>query len=74
MLQFRALDFQSFLRVEPMSKLIHTMFIYPQSVVLPRKYNVFIRVELKTDDVDIQKPSVEVPLPPTLCTHMSRQM
>jgi dedicator of cytokinesis protein 6/7/8 len=36
--------------------------VYPLTVSLSRKRNLFVRVELRKDDSDIRKPPLEVSL------------
>ena len=59
-LQFRAVEFRLGSEVEAQSQLMHCLYIYPQSVNLSRKRNLFVRVELRKDDSDIRKPPLEV--------------
>eukprot|EP00897_Mesotaenium_endlicherianum_P009809 jgi/Mesen1/8857/ME000053S08270 len=58
--QFRALDFRSMNCMEPHTKLLHCLFVYPQCIALSKKFNIFIRVELRSDDSDLQKPAMEL--------------
>ena len=37
--------------------------MYPQAVALPKKHNLFIRVELRSDDADVQMPAMEAIFP-----------
>ena len=37
--------------------------MYPQAVALPKKHNLFIRVELRSDDADAQMPAMEAIFP-----------
>lgn len=41
-------------------QLFHCLYVYPLTVSISRKRNLFIRVELRKDDVDIRKPPPEV--------------
>ncbi|KAH9295018.1 hypothetical protein KI387_038606 [Taxus chinensis] len=59
----RALDFRTLTKNEPFSQLLHCLFLYPLTVSLSRKRNLFIRVELRKDDVDMRKPPLEVIYP-----------
>lgn len=43
-----------------MSKMLHCLYAYPQTVNLNKKRNLFVRVELRKDDFDIRKPPLEV--------------
>ncbi|CAA6654525.1 unnamed protein product [Spirodela intermedia] len=52
-------DFRTMTRSEPFSQLLHSLYVYPLSVNLSRKKNLFIRVELRKDDVDIRRPPLE---------------
>ncbi|KZV53302.1 dedicator of cytokinesis protein 7-like [Dorcoceras hygrometricum] len=56
---FQAFDFRTTMRNEPFSQLFHCLYVYPLSVSLSRKRNVFIRVELRKDDGDIKKQPLE---------------
>ena len=47
-------------RSEPFSQLFHCIYVYPLTVSLSRKRNLFVRVELRKDDSDIRKPPLEV--------------
>lgn len=59
-LQFHAFDFRITSRNEPFLQLFHCLYVYPLSVSMSRKRNLFIRVELRKDDADIRKPPLEV--------------
>ncbi|AQK40699.1 Guanine nucleotide exchange factor SPIKE 1 [Zea mays] len=61
-LQFEAFDFRMLTRSEPFSQLFHCLYVYPLTVSLSRKRNLFVRVELRKDDSDIRKPPLEVSL------------
>ncbi|XP_073283618.1 guanine nucleotide exchange factor SPIKE 1 isoform X1 [Primulina huaijiensis] len=56
---FQAFDFRTTLRNEPFSELFHCLYVYPLSVSMSRKRNLFIRVELRKDDGDIKKQPLE---------------
>nr|CAB3500949.1 unnamed protein product [Digitaria exilis] len=56
---FQAFDFRMMTRSEPFSQLFHCLYVYPLTVSLSRKRNLFIRVELRKDDSDIRKPPLE---------------
>ncbi|KAL8530035.1 hypothetical protein ACS0TY_007203 [Phlomoides rotata] len=58
-LQIQAFDFQITSRNEPFLQLFHCLYVYPLSVSMSRKRNLFIRVELRKDDGDIRRPSLE---------------
>lgn len=58
--QFRAVEFRIGPKAEPLSQLLHCLYIYPQSVNLSKKRNLFVRLELRKDDGDIRKPPLEV--------------
>jgi hypothetical protein len=58
--QFQAFDFRMMARSEPFSQLFHCLYVYPLTVSLSRKRNLFVRVELRKDDSDIRKPPIEV--------------
>ena len=60
LLQFQAVDFRMMARSEPFSQLFHCLYVYPLTVSLSRKRNLFVRVELRKDDSDICKLPVEV--------------
>ncbi|GJP50031.1 hypothetical protein CLOM_g9183 [Closterium sp. NIES-68] len=60
---FQAIDFTDMVRAEPFTRLVHLLFVYPQQVALPKKLNLFVRTELRMDDLDIQRPSVEAIFP-----------
>lgn len=59
-LQFQAFDFRTTTRNEPFLQLFHCVYVYPLTVSLSRKRNLFIRVELRKDDADIRKQPLEV--------------
>ncbi|XP_072984284.1 guanine nucleotide exchange factor SPIKE 1 isoform X2 [Typha latifolia] len=56
---FQAFDFRTMTRSEPFSQLFHCLYVYPLTVSLSRKRNLFIRVELRKDDVDARKQPLE---------------
>lgn len=58
--QFEAFDFRTTTRNEPFLQLFHCLYVYPSTVSMSRKRNVFIRVELRKDDIDFRKPPLEV--------------
>lgn len=59
-LQFEAFDFRTTTRNEPFLQLFHCLYVYPLTVSMSRKRNMFIRIELKKDDADISHPPLEV--------------
>ncbi|KAK1650389.1 hypothetical protein QYE76_068194 [Lolium multiflorum] len=56
---FQAFDFRMLARSEPFSQLFHCLYVYPLTVSLSRKRNLFVRVELRNDDSDMSKLPVE---------------
>lgn len=56
-------DFRAMTRSEPFSQLIHSLYVYPLTVSLSRKRNLFIRVELRKDDTDVRKQPLEAMYP-----------
>ncbi|URE46978.1 Dedicator of cytokinesis [Musa troglodytarum] len=72
---FQAFDFRMMSRNEPFSQLFHCLYVYPLTVSLSRKRNLFIKVEMRKDDADIRKQPLEAVYPkdvgPTLqkCAH-----
>ncbi|XP_058079715.1 guanine nucleotide exchange factor SPIKE 1 isoform X2 [Magnolia sinica] len=60
---FHAFDFRVMTRSEPFSQLLHCLYLYPLTVSLSRKRNLFIRVELRKDDADIRKQPLEAIYP-----------
>ncbi|KAJ4705604.1 guanine nucleotide exchange factor SPIKE 1-like [Melia azedarach] len=56
---FQAFDFRTTTRNEPFLQLFHCLYVYPFSVSLSRKRNVFIRVELRKDDADVRRQPLE---------------
>ncbi|XP_024370509.1 guanine nucleotide exchange factor SPIKE 1 [Physcomitrium patens] len=61
--EFRAVEYRLGPKPEPLSQLLHCLYVYPQSVTLNRKRNLFIRLELRVDDSDIRKPPLEALYP-----------
>jgi hypothetical protein len=59
-LQFQAFDFRTTTRNEPFLQLFHCLYVYPLTVSLSRKRNLFIRVELREDDADVRRQPLEV--------------
>lgn len=43
-----------------MSRMLHCLYVYPQTVNFSKRRNLFVRVELRKDDNDIRKPPLEV--------------
>ncbi|XP_015882046.2 guanine nucleotide exchange factor SPIKE 1 [Ziziphus jujuba] len=60
---FQAFDFRTTTRNEPFSQLFHFLYVYPLTVSLSRKKNLFVRVELREDDADIRRQPLEVLYP-----------
>ncbi|KAK1280719.1 hypothetical protein QJS04_geneDACA015170 [Acorus gramineus] len=60
---FQAFDFRMMTRSEPFSQLLHCLYVYPLTVSLSRKRNLFVRVELRKDDVDLRKQPLEAMYP-----------
>ncbi|KAI5570288.1 hypothetical protein BDE02_11G018400 [Populus trichocarpa] len=56
---FQAFDFRTTTRNEPFLQLFHCLYVYPLTVSLSRKRNLFIRVELRKDDVDVRRQPLE---------------
>ncbi|KAG6554310.1 hypothetical protein Mapa_004226 [Marchantia paleacea] len=56
---FRALEFRALTKNEPFNQLLHSLYVYPLAVNMSKKRNLFIRVELRKDDVDIRNPALE---------------
>ncbi|CAA0806962.1 Guanine nucleotide exchange factor SPIKE 1, partial [Striga hermonthica] len=56
---FQAFDFRITTRNEPFLQHFHCLYVYPLSVSMSRKKNLFIRVELRKDDGDIRKAPLE---------------
>lgn len=59
-MQFQAFDFRTTTRNEPFLQLFHCLFVYPLTVTLSRKRNLFVRVELRKDDADVRRQPLEV--------------
>ncbi|KAJ0428235.1 putative dedicator of cytokinesis, DHR-1 domain, DHR-2 domain, C2 domain superfamily [Helianthus annuus] len=55
----QAFDFRTMIRNEPFLELFHCLYVYPLTVSLNRKRNLFIRTELRKDDADIRKQPLE---------------
>ncbi|KAF8395538.1 hypothetical protein HHK36_019486 [Tetracentron sinense] len=60
---FQAFDFCTMTRSEPFSQLFHCLYLYPLTVSLSRKSNLYIRVELRKDDADVRKQPLEAMYP-----------
>ncbi|KAF3774206.1 hypothetical protein EJ110_NYTH53684 [Nymphaea thermarum] len=60
---FIAFDFRATTKSEPFSQLLHCLYVYPLIVSLSRKKNLFIRVELRKDDIDILREPLEAIYP-----------
>lgn len=56
---FQAFDFRSTTRNEPFLQLFHCLYVYPLTVSLSRKRNLFIRIELRKDDADARRQPLE---------------
>ncbi|XP_059634647.1 guanine nucleotide exchange factor SPIKE 1 isoform X2 [Cornus florida] len=56
---FHAFDFRTMIRNEPFLELFHCLYVYPLTVSLSRKRNLFIRVELRKDDSDVRRQPLE---------------
>ncbi|KAM1234754.1 hypothetical protein ACFX2J_004303 [Malus domestica] len=56
---FQAFDFRTTTRNQPFLQLFHWLYVYPMTVSLSRKRNLFIRVELREDDNDIRRQPLE---------------
>lgn len=61
--EFHAFDFRATTRNEPFLHLFHCLYVYPLTVSLSRKRNLFIRVELRKDDTDIRRHPLEATYP-----------
>ncbi|GMG98861.1 hypothetical protein Nepgr_000701 [Nepenthes gracilis] len=72
---FHAFDFRVTTRNEPFLQPFHCLYVYPLTVSLSRKRNLFIRVELRKDDTDIRRQPLEAIFPrepgalPQKCSH-----
>uniref|UniRef100_A0A803P3J8 Guanine nucleotide exchange factor SPIKE 1 n=1 Tax=Cannabis sativa TaxID=3483 RepID=A0A803P3J8_CANSA len=60
---FQAFDFRTTTRNEPFLQLFHFLYVYPLTVSLSRKRNLFVRVELREDDTDIRRQPLEAMYP-----------
>ncbi|XP_011659040.1 guanine nucleotide exchange factor SPIKE 1 isoform X1 [Cucumis sativus] len=60
---FHAFDFRVMMRNEPFLQLFHCLYVYPLTVSLSRKRNLFIRVELREDDSDPRRQPLEAMYP-----------
>ncbi|GAV57338.1 Ded_cyto domain-containing protein/DOCK_C2 domain-containing protein [Cephalotus follicularis] len=60
---FQAFDFRTTTRNEPFLQLFHFLYIYPLTVSLSRKRNLFVRVELRKDDADVRRQPLEAMFP-----------
>lgn len=60
---FQAFDFRTTLRNEPFLQLFHCLYVYPLTVSLSRKRNLFVRVELRKDDADVRRQPLEAMYP-----------
>lgn len=60
---FQAFDFRTTTRNEPFLQLFHCLYVYPLTVSLSRKRNLFIRVELREDDADVRRQPLEAMYP-----------
>ncbi|KAH7554307.1 hypothetical protein JRO89_XS12G0160400 [Xanthoceras sorbifolium] len=60
---FQAFDFRTTTRNEPFLQLFHCLYVYPLSVSLSRKRNLFVRVELRKDDADVRRQPLEAVYP-----------
>ncbi|XP_021300420.1 guanine nucleotide exchange factor SPIKE 1 isoform X3 [Herrania umbratica] len=60
---FQAFDFRTTMRNEPFLQLFHCLYVYPLTVSLSRKRNLFIRVELRKDDADARRQPLEAMYP-----------
>ncbi|KAK9081739.1 hypothetical protein Syun_031185 [Stephania yunnanensis] len=60
---FHAFDFRTMTRSKPFSQLLHCLYVYPLSVSLSRKRNLFIRIELRKDDAEVQRQPLEAIYP-----------
>lgn len=59
-LQFHAFDFRTTMKNEPFLQLFHCLYVYPLTVSLARKRNLFIQVELREDDIEVNRQPLEV--------------
>ncbi|XP_057477966.1 guanine nucleotide exchange factor SPIKE 1 [Actinidia eriantha] len=56
---FQAFDFRTMTRNEPFRQTFHCLYVYPLTVSLSRKRNLFIRIELRKDDADVRRQPLE---------------
>ncbi|KAE9450766.1 hypothetical protein C3L33_17334, partial [Rhododendron williamsianum] len=56
---FQAFDFRTMTRNEPFLQLFHCLYVYPLTVTLSRKRNLFIRIEHRKDDADVRRQPLE---------------
>ncbi|KAF5477312.1 hypothetical protein F2P56_003961 [Juglans regia] len=61
--EFHTFDFRTTMRNEPFLQLFHCLYVYPLTVSLGRKRNLFIQVELREDDVDVGRQPLEAMYP-----------
>ncbi|GLU17252.1 hypothetical protein SLE2022_336360 [Rubroshorea leprosula] len=61
--EFQAFDFWTTLRNEPFLQLFHSLYVYPLTVSLSWKRNLFVRVELRKDDADVRRQPSEAMYP-----------
>ncbi|EFJ04870.1 hypothetical protein SELMODRAFT_449303 [Selaginella moellendorffii] len=57
------MEFRHFTKSEPFTQSIHCLYVYPLSVTFSKKRNLFIRVEVRKDDIDLQTPAMEAIYP-----------
>ncbi|KAG0603065.1 hypothetical protein M758_10G063500 [Ceratodon purpureus] len=69
---FKAIEFRTSNRGEPMSQMVHCLYIYPQTLNLSKKRNLFVRVELRNNDYDIRKPPLEALYPRDTDSNMQK--
>ncbi|GAB2285061.1 MAP kinase Spk1 [Dionaea muscipula] len=60
---FYAFDFRVTTRNEPFLQLFHCLYVYPLTVSLSRKRNIFMRIELRKDDTDLRRQPLEAIYP-----------
>ncbi|KAM6570698.1 hypothetical protein CsatB_018683 [Cannabis sativa] len=60
---FQAFDFCTTTRNEPFLQPFHFLYVYPLTVSLSWKRNLFVRVELRADDADIRRQPLEAMYP-----------
>ncbi|GKV44972.1 hypothetical protein SLEP1_g52107 [Rubroshorea leprosula] len=61
--ELQASDFRTTLRNEPFLQLFHSLYVYPLTVSLSWKRNLFVRVELRKDDADVRRQPSEAMYP-----------